>query len=107
MNTDSPLDDLRPRIDKLLDFFTEPGKGEKYLKDLADDLEKLYELYCHKQVIEALERVDKEVDNTVVVLTKDLPSLLSLDHDLKIRKAHKDEIHKIIQEELAELRKTL
>ena len=91
MNTDSPLDDLRPRIDKLLDFFTEPGKGEKYLKDLADDLEKLYELYCHKQVIEA--RQDQ-------IMLDELAYSVNLDVD-------ESEIMKVRDILLAELRKTL
>lgn len=30
--------ELRREINKLLDFFTEPGQGEKYLRDLEDDL---------------------------------------------------------------------
>jgi predicted alpha/beta superfamily hydrolase len=30
--------ELREQVNKLLDFFTEPGQGEKYLKDLENDL---------------------------------------------------------------------
>lgn len=35
MSTEQPS---RQEVNKLLDFFTEPGKGEVYLKDLEDDL---------------------------------------------------------------------
>lgn len=38
----TPSQELREKIDKLLDFFTEPNQGEKYLKDLANDLEQLF-----------------------------------------------------------------
>lgn len=31
-------DELRKTIEQKLDWFTEPGTGEKYLKDLEDDL---------------------------------------------------------------------
>lgn len=36
--TQDPTDKAREQVNKLLDFFTEPNQGEKYLKDLEDDL---------------------------------------------------------------------
>ena len=33
---------LREQVNKALDFFTEPGQGEKYLKDLEDELLTLF-----------------------------------------------------------------
>ncbi len=38
MNSDK---DLRTNLNKLLDFFTEPGGGEKHLIDLEDDIMQL------------------------------------------------------------------
>jgi hypothetical protein len=40
-------EDLRNKVHKLLDFFTEPG-GERYLKDLENDLMALIASYTEK-----------------------------------------------------------
>lgn len=53
----TPSQELREKIDKLLDFFTEPNQGEKYLKDLANDLEQLFtqhELSRKQEWVESL-----------------------------------------------------
>ena len=57
----------------------------------------------NQAVVSELEKIDKEVDNTVIYMKNDLPNLLSLDRDLLIRKVHKDEIHKIIKDRIKEL----
>lgn len=44
---------LRETVNKMLDFFTEPGEGEKYLKDLEDDIVQL----IHER--ERLARIDE------------------------------------------------
>lgn len=40
--------ELREQLNQLLDFFTEPGQGEKYLKDLEDQILELFDQ--HSQV---------------------------------------------------------
>ena len=58
----TPSQELREKIDKLLDFFTEPNQGEKYLKDLANDLEQLFtqhELSRKQEWVEAQEKYDE------------------------------------------------
>lgn len=42
--------ELRERVNKLLDFFTEPGQGEKYLKDLENDLMSLISDHTRKAI---------------------------------------------------------
>ena len=49
--------ELREQVNKLLDFFTEPGTGEKYLKDLENDLVELITLYTTNREREA--RIDE------------------------------------------------
>ena len=41
--------ELRTQVNKLLDFFTEPGQGEKYLKDLENDLMSLISDHTRKE----------------------------------------------------------
>ena len=41
--------ELREQVNKLLDFFTEPGQGEKYLKDLENDLMSLISDHTRKE----------------------------------------------------------
>lgn len=41
--------ELREQVNKLLDFFTEPGQGEKYLKDLENDLVVLISDHTRKE----------------------------------------------------------
>lgn len=36
MTQPNQIEELRVKVNKLLDFFTEPGTGEKYLKDLEN-----------------------------------------------------------------------
>lgn len=47
--------ELRERVNKLLDFFTEPGQGEKYLKDLENDLMSLISDHTRKARLNELE----------------------------------------------------
>ena len=54
---------LRERINKSLDFFTEPGEGEKHLKDLEDQLLSLF--------TEELSHILNEIEKFKMVLTKD------------------------------------
>ena len=46
--------ELRTQVNKLLDFFTEPGQGEKYLKDLENDLMSLISDHTRKARIDEL-----------------------------------------------------
>lgn len=52
--------DVRTRVNKLLDFFTEPARGEKYLKDLEDDLVNLIAEREKTARIDELENIDWE-----------------------------------------------
>jgi hypothetical protein len=49
--------ELRTQVNKLLDFFTEPGQGEKYLKDLENDLMSLISDHTRKAKEELLEHL--------------------------------------------------
>ena len=59
--------ELREKVNKLLDFFTEPGGGEVYLKDLENDLVELIATYRKKWEADArlgmIEYYDQIPDN--------------------------------------------
>ena len=61
------IDDLRNRVNKLLDFFTEPGQGEKYLRDLEDDLVDL----MASQQLKLLDELEKIGRGRVIVDDRD------------------------------------
>lgn len=77
---------------------------EKQWEFIEPKLKSLILVETNKARIEGLKEADKCVDDTIMILTTDLPSLLAQDDVYKIRKQHKAEIHQNIKENIKELR---
>lgn len=99
MTTKDELEGILDRAIQDLEwiFPTVPGSPyidrAKQVKIKSEALNALANLISIKQK-EVLEQAHKCVDDTVMFLTKDLPSLLNSDHNFNIRYNHKQEIHK-------------
>lgn len=57
--------------------------------------------------IDGLKQANKCVDNTIMILTNNLPAMLEHERIYKLRKVHKGEIHKLINHEIADLERQL
>ena len=55
---------LREQVNKALDFFTEPGQGEKYLKDLEDELLTLFRTTLQEIVPTRFPATEKQTART-------------------------------------------
>ena len=87
----------------------------RYHEALAEDDYKLAEkltvdhlALIQSQVREArkleLEKTHKAIDDTYMILTNDIDSLLTQDEVYRIRKQHKDELHKNIDNRIKALK---
>lgn len=113
MNTqDNELDEILHDVylagwnDKLLDSSPTyvPQENQEKLK-AKQALTQLIDTKVLEAKFDENKKIDKSIDDTYIYLTKDLPSLIGSDHDIAVRKQHKDEMHKIIADRITELTK--
>lgn len=96
--------DSQDELDEILDGVVCYGTGYGSPDEITPEQARVrIKRLLLQERIHELEQTHKYIDDTVMFLTNDLPSLLEQEHVFEIRKQHKAELHRNLDERIVTL----